>query len=171
MTSEGYRDGLQRLFAEQQAARERWLRQLPAELRALLPLDATPIAQGLELLADAVGIGQRVREAQRAGSQANSAVLHGRVYGRGAALPQETALAAFADGARVREPLLLELAAAVDGGELQQEVAALLGRAPLPEPGAPLDQQQLTQALDAVFTAQRAALLHCATRLDAVLDG
>lgn len=170
MTSPGHRDGLQRLFAEQQAARERWLTQLPAELRALLPLDATPIAQGLELLADAVGIGDRVRAAQRAGSQANSAVLHGRVFGRGAALPQETALAAFADGARVREPLLLELAAAVDGGELRAEVAALLAAAPLPEPGEETDGARLTTRLDAVFTAQRAALLHCAARLDAVLD-
>jgi hypothetical protein len=185
----GHREQLERLFFDQREQRERWMAQLPAELRALLPLDATPIAQGMALLADAVGIGARLQAAQRERSHANSAVLHGRVFGRGASLSRETALAAFADGARVREPLLLQLAAAVDGGELRDEVAALLATAPIPapeqllggaespplgSPGAPphgspdAPPADATDALAAVFAAQEQALLRCAERLDAI---
>lgn len=162
----GHRDQLARLFADQRSQREQWMAQLPAELRALLPLDATPIAQGMRLLADAVGIGERLQAAQREQSHANSAVLHGRVFGRGAPLSQETALAAFADGARVREPLLIQLAAAVDGGELRDEIAALLASAPIPAPEELA--RDPTAALGAVFAAQEQALLRCAARLDAI---
>ncbi|HST40268.1 MAG TPA: hypothetical protein VLK58_12195 [Conexibacter sp.] len=179
----GHRDQLERLFADQRAQREQWMAQLPAELRALLPLDATPIVQGMTLLADAVGIGEQLQAAQREQSHANSAVLHGRVFGRGAPLSQETALAAFADGARVREPLLLQLAAAVDGGELRDDVAALLTSAPIPAPqelagataATPGDlastdapAPDAAAALGAVFAAQERALLRCAERLDAI---
>lgn len=38
-------------------------------MRALLPLDATPLTRGIELLADAVGAGERIRAEQRERSE------------------------------------------------------------------------------------------------------
>jgi hypothetical protein len=166
-SARAYRDRLRQLFADARREREQWMAQLPETLRALLPLDATPITQGMALLADAVGIGERVALAQREQSHANAAVLHGRVFGREAPLTQDTALAAFADGARVRDGLLLQLAEAVDGGGLRREVQALLP--PLPDTSPELSAAARTAALAAVFAAQERALLLCATRLDDVL--
>lgn len=161
-----YRVQLDRIFAERRTERERWMALLPAELRALLPLDATPITEGLALLADAVGLGETLRAEQRAQAHANPAVLHGRVFGRGASLSPETALAAFADGARVREPLLLRLAEAVDGRELRAEIAELLAAAPAPATDAPA--ATATDALADLFAAQELALGRCAERLDEI---
>jgi hypothetical protein len=167
----GYRRQLERLIAEHRRRRDEWLPQLPADLRALLPLDATPLTEGLSLLADAAGIGAEVAASQHEQAQANAAVLHGRVFGRGASLPRETAFAAFADGARVREPLIARLAEAVDGGELRREAQALLAAAPPPPASAfaEADPSAALPALEAAFAAQERALLLCADRLDAVL--
>ncbi|MDO8211609.1 hypothetical protein [Conexibacter sp. CPCC 206217] len=162
-----YRDRIEQLFADARRQREEWMQQLPAALRALLPLDATPITQGMALLADAVGIGERVASAQREQSHANAAVLHGRVFGREAPLTQDTALAAFADGARVRDGLLLQLAETVDGAGLRRDVQELLPGVPDLSPELPADER--TAALATVFAAQEQALLLCAQRLDDVL--
>lgn len=168
-----YRARLEQAIADAHREREEWLPRLPAELRALLPLDATPLAEGLALLADGAGIGAEVAEAQRAGSHANTAVLHGRVFGRGAPLSVATALAAFADGARVRERLIARVAEAIDGAALRRETEALLAAGPLPPPEAFADGDgdALLAALEITFAAEEHALLHCAARLDAIVDG
>ncbi|HEY4277630.1 MAG TPA: hypothetical protein VGM91_05395 [Conexibacter sp.] len=163
----GWAARLRQLFVDARAQRDEWMARLPEDLRALLPLDATPLAQGIELLADAVGIGPRIAAAQREQSHANAAVLHGRVFGRGAPLSQDTALAAFADGAHVRDGLLAQLAEAVDGPELRREVEALLDHAPSPSPDAPVETRRA--ALAAIFAAQEQALLLCAERLDGIV--
>jgi hypothetical protein len=162
----GYRDRIEHLFADARRQREEWLPRLPETLRALLPLDATPITQGMALLANAVGIGEEVAAAQREQSHANAAVLHGRVFGREAPLTQDTALAAFADGARVRDGLLLRLAEAIDGAELRLEVEARLP--PVPGTAPELPAADRTAALGVLFAAQEHVLLLCAARLDAV---
>ncbi|MBB4665223.1 hypothetical protein [Conexibacter arvalis] len=176
-SSAGYRARIEQLAADHRAQRERWLPQLPPELQALLPLDATPLAEGLELLADGAGIGAEVAAAQREQSRANAAVLHGRVFGRAATVPLATAHAAFADGARVRERLIGRVAEAIDGAGLRREAEALLAAAPVPPPeafadaAAAGDDGALLGALEAAFAAQEHALLHCAARFDAILDG
>ena len=167
--SRGWAEQVRQLFVDARTQRDLWMARLPDDLRALLPLDATPLAQGIELLADAVGVGPRIAAAQREQSRANAAVLHGRVFGRGAPLSQDTALAAFADGAHVRDGLLVQLAEAVDGAELKGEVEALLEHAPAPAPDAPVEQRRA--ALAAVFAAQEQAVLLCAERLDAIERG
>jgi len=169
-----HRERLERLLADHRDRRAQWLPQLPAELRALLPLDATPLAEGLAMLADEAGIGREVAAAQRERSHANPAVLHGRVFGRGAPLSQATALAAFAAGARVREPLIARVAEAIGGAELRGEVETLLAAAPVPPPeafadgGAPQPPHPASAlaSLEAAFAAQERALLRCAERLD-----
>lgn len=169
----GYRARIEQLAADNRAQREQWLPRLPAELRALLPLDATPLTEGLELLADGAGIGDEVATALRRESRVNAAVLHGRVFGRAEVVPLATAHAAFADGARVRERLIARVAEAIDGAGLRREAEALLAAAPVPPPEAFADGDPALRlgALEAAFAAQEHALLHCAARLDAIVDG
>jgi hypothetical protein len=161
---EGHLQHLDALFARRRSERGALLATLPAEVRAWLPFDATAITEGIEHLAAAVGIEAELRAARDAGNRANPAVLHGRVFGRAAPLSDDTVLAAFADGARVRQPLLGRLAEAVDGAQLRGDVQTLLDDHPVP----PADAPDALEALDAVFAAQEQALRLCARRLDEI---
>lgn len=147
------RDEVEALLAQARTDREALLARVSPELAASLPVDATGITQGIELLAGAVGIAGELRAERDRGHRANPAVLHGRVFGR-APLSPDTVAAAFAEGARVREGQLVRLAEAVDGIEARAAVRALLDDAP--------------DDLAGVYAAQERALLLLAARLDEV---
>ena len=156
------------------AAHAEMLEAVPAGLRASLPVDATGVTQGIEILAAAVGVEAEIRAARDRLNRANPAVLHGRVFGRGAPLAPETVVAAFADGARVRATLLERLASEIDGAELRDEVRGLLAEHPPPggdgegDPDAsPAGHTARVAALRAAYDAQERAVLLCAGRLDA----
>jgi hypothetical protein len=144
------------------AAHAEMLEAVPAGLRASLPVDATGVTRGIEILAAAVGIEHELRGERDRLNRANPAVLHGRVFGR-VPLGPETVVAAFAEGARVRAVLLERVADAVDGEELRDEVRALLADHPLPAD----DAADPVAALRAAYDAQERAVLLCAGRLDA----
>jgi len=159
----GYFDRIRAEIDGAHAAHAEMLERVPAGLRASLPVDATGVTQGIEILAAAVGIEDELRAERDRLNRANPAVLHGRVFGR-VPLGPETVVAAFADGARVRAVLLERLAAAVDGDTLRDEVRALL--AEHPPPGG--DEADPVAALRAAYAAQERAVLLCAGRLDAL---
>ena len=161
-----YRAELEALISAARAEHEALLERAPAELRASLPVDATGVTRGIDVLAAAVGIDTELREQRDRLNRANPAVLHGRVFGR-AWLSPETVVAAFADGARVRGTLLERLAAAIDGDALRVEVRKILAAHPPPEATAPVAQH--TAALRSAYAAQERAVLLCAERLDALL--
>ena len=158
----GYFEQVEELLAAARAAHAETLANVPAGLRASLPVDATGVTQAIEILAAAVGIDEEVRAERDRLNRANPAVLHGRVFGRTPLAP-ETVVAAFADGARVRAGLLERLAAAVDGEALRDEVRALLAERPPPHD----DDAEPVAALRAAYAAQERAVLLCAGRLDA----
>jgi hypothetical protein len=161
--ADGYFAELEALIAQARAEHAALLARAPAGLRASLPVDATGVTRGIEVLAAAVGIDAEIRAERDRLNRANPAVLHGRVYGR-APLSPETVVAAFADGARVRGTLLERLALAIDGADLRDEVAGLLaGHPPPDEP----DADGAVTALRAAYDAQEQAVLLCAGRLDA----
>jgi len=156
------------------AAHAEMLEAVPAGLRASLPVDATGVTQGIEILAAAVGVEAEIRAARDRLNRANPAVLHGRVFGRGAPLAPETVVAAFADGARVRATLLERLASEIDGAELRDEVRGLLAEHPPPggdgegdTDASPAGHAGRVAALRAAYDAQERAVLLCAGRLDA----
>jgi hypothetical protein len=155
------------------AAHAAMLEAVPAGVRASLPVDATGVTQGIEILAAAVGVEAEIRAARDRLNRANPAVLHGRVFGRGTPLTPETVVAAFADGARVRATLLERIASEIDGDTLRDEVRDLLAEHPLPAgEGDPADQAPAghaarVAALRAAYDAQERAVLLCAGRLDA----
>jgi hypothetical protein len=155
-------DELEAEIAAAHAAHAEMLDRVPEALRASLPVDATGVTRGIEILAAAVGIEDEVRAERDRLNRANPAVLHGRVYGR-VPLGPETVVAAFAEGARVRAVLLERVADAVDGEELRDEVRALLADHPLPAD----DAADPVAALRAAYDAQERAVLLCAGRLDA----
>jgi hypothetical protein len=161
-----YREGMEhraeveRVIAVAAQERDALLAQLPAELRASLPVDATGVTQAIEHLAGAVGLADAVRAEQARLHRANPAVLHGRVFGREPLAPA-TVMAAFVDGARVRAAILLRLAEAIDGLAFRREVEALLAGDPPPEDAD-------TAALRAHYAAQERAATLCAARLDAI---
>jgi hypothetical protein len=156
------------------AAHAEMLEAVPAGLRASLPVDATGVTQGIEILAAAVGVEAEIRAARDRLNRANPAVLHGRVFGRGTPLAPETVVAAFADGARVRATLLERLASEIDGAELRDEVCGLLAEHPPPggdregdSDASPAGHAARVAALRAAYDAQERAVLLCAGRLDA----
>jgi hypothetical protein len=158
----GYFDELEAEIEGAHAAHAAMLERVPGDLRASLPVDATGVTRGIEILAAAVGIEDETRAERDRLNRANPAVLHGRVFGR-APLGPEMVVAAFADGARVRAVLLERLAEAVDGEALRDEVRALLADHPLPAD----DAADPVAALRAAYGAQERAVLLCAGRLDA----
>src|SRR5215218_9132851 len=103
------------------------LDQASPSLRASLPVDATGLTQAIDHLGAAVGLSEDLRSAQARGHRANPAVLHGRVFGW-APLSHDTVLAAFVEGARVREEALVRLAGAIGGTALEDDVRAMLER-------------------------------------------
>jgi hypothetical protein len=72
-------------------------------------------------------------------------------------------LAAFADGARVREGVLEHLATAIGGGELAVRVRAALAAHPPPEVVA---GPEATAALKATYAAQERIVVDLARELD-----
>jgi len=169
----GYFEQLEEVLAAARAAHAETLANVPAGLRASLPVDATGVTQAIEILATAVGIAAEVRAERDRLNRANPAVLHGRVFGR-TPLGPETVVAAFADGARVRATLLARVAEAIDGDDLREAVEALLADHPLPhadggaEPDtSPPARAARVAALRAAYDAQERAVLLCAGRLDA----
>jgi hypothetical protein len=158
-----HRQEVEAILAGAAAERRALLEAVSPALRASLPVDATGIAQAIEHLAAAVQLGDELRAEQAAGHRANPAVLHGRVFGR-APLSPDTVLAAFADGARVREGVLAHLAEAIGGGELALRVRAALTRNPPPEVVA---GPEATDALRETYTAQERVVVDLAAELDA----
>jgi hypothetical protein len=160
------RDELEGLIVRAHLEHELLLARAGDELRASLPVDATGVTQAIDVLAAALGIEPELRAERDRRNRANPAVLHGRVFGR-AALPAETVLAAFADGARVRAALLERLAVAIGGAPLRDQVRALLDAHPLPEGEGEGDAAGRTARLRTAYDAQERAVLLCAARLDA----
>ena len=168
-----HRAHVEELLAAAAAEHAALLEVATPELRASLPVDATGVTQGIEILAAAVGVEAEIRAARDRLNRANPAVLHGRVFGRGAPLAPETVVAAFADGARVRATLLERLASEIDGAELRDEVRGLLAEHPLPDGDDAADppagaHAARVAALRAAYDAQERAVLLCAGRLDAL---
>ncbi len=158
------REELESLIISAHVEHELLLAGAGEQLRASLPVDATGVTQGIGVLGGVVGIGDELRAERDRLNRANPAVLHGRVFGRGTALPAATVIAAFADGARVRAALLERLAEAIGGDDLRDDLRALLDEHPLPAGGADLAEH--TERLRAAYAAQERALLLCAARLD-----
>jgi hypothetical protein len=150
------RQEVRAILAAARAERSALLEQVSEEMRASLPVDATGITQAIEHLAAVAGVSDEVRAEQVRGHQANPAVLHGRVFGR-APLTQDTVLAAFADGARVRAALLVRLAEAIGGDELRNEIAAHLEAHPAPAE---------VSALRDAYAAQEDAVIRLAAAMD-----
>ncbi len=142
------------ILAGARAERAALLDQLSPALRASLPVDATGITQAIDHLGEAAGLDLHGEQVQ--GHKTNSAVLHGRVFGR-APLSRDTVLAAFVDGAIVRAGMLSALAARVGGDSLEQEVSALFWDHP-PAAAEP--------ELRAAYEAQEQAALWIAEHLD-----
>src|SRR3954447_4383692 len=155
----GYFDALETEIEGAHAAHAAMLERVPEDLAASLPVDATGVTRGIEVLAAAVGIEDELRGERDRLNRANPAVLHGRVFGR-VPLGPETVVAAFAEGARVRAVLLERLAAAIDRDTLRDEVGAL--RAEHPRRGG--DEAAPVAALRAAYAAQERAVLLCAGR-------
>jgi hypothetical protein len=157
-----YRAEVEAILAGSAAERAALLAAVSPELRASLPVDATGITQAIEHLARAVELSDELRAEQALGHRANPAVLHGRVFGR-APLSPDTVLAAFADGARVREGVLAHLAEAIGGGALALRVRAALAAHPPPEIVA---GPEATAALRDTYAAQERVVADLAAELD-----
>jgi hypothetical protein len=152
-----YRESVAATIADAATRREAWLADAPDGLRDSVPLDATGVTEAIALLARAVGVEDEIAALQSRAHRANPAVLHGRVYGR-VPLAQDTVLAAFADGARVRRAVIARLAEAIDGRAFRAEIEEQLGAEP--------DAADELPALREIYAAQEAAVLACAVRLD-----
>jgi hypothetical protein len=163
--SGGYRDRLGYLLEQARIAHAEVLERVPAGIAASLPVDGTGVTQAIDELAAAVGIDAEIRARRDRLHRANPAVLHGRVFGRTEQLSPDMVVAAFADGARVRRTLLEELAAAIAGEQLADEVRILLDAHPPPDAETPAEER--LPALRAAYDAQERAVLLCAERLDA----
>jgi hypothetical protein len=149
-----HRREVEAILAGARAERAALLDALSPALRASLPVDATGITQAIDHLGEAAGLDLHGEQVQ--GHLTNSAVLHGRVFGR-APLSRDTVLAAFADGALVRAGMLSTLAARVGGDVLEQEVLGLFFEHP-PVASEP--------ELRAAYEAQEQAALRIAEHLD-----
>jgi hypothetical protein len=157
-----FRAEVEAILAGSAAERAALLAAVSPELAASLPVDATGITQAIEHLAGAVELRDELRAEQALGHRANPAVLHGRVFGR-APLSPDTVLAAFADGARVREGVLEHLATAIGGGGLALRVRAALASSPPPEVVA---GPEATAELRAAYAAQEHVVAELARELD-----
>ncbi|MDX6685121.1 MAG: hypothetical protein QOF86_1249 [Baekduia sp.] len=156
------RQEVEAILSGARAERAALLEQLSEPMRASLPVDATGIAQAIEHLAALAGVADELAAEQARGHQANAAVLHGRVFGR-APLTPDTVLAAFADGARVRAAVLAQLAEAIGGRALREEIVADLDVAPAP---TELEAAGALAALHAAYATQEHAVVRLATALD-----
>jgi hypothetical protein len=140
------------ILAGARAEHRALLEHLSPALRASLPVDATGITQAIDHLAEAAGRPpEQMHGEQVRAHRTNSAVLHGRVFGR-APLAPETVRAAFEDGARVRAGVLVELAGEVGGEALAVEVRELVGSA---------------AGLQELYAGQERAAIRIAAHIDA----
>jgi hypothetical protein len=158
----GVFERVEAVLEDARTAHAELLEHVTPALRASLPVDATGIAQAIDILAAEVGIAGEIRAARDRMNRANPAVLHGRVYGR-APLGPDTVVAAFAEGARARATLLERLAESIGGADLRDDVRSLLADHPLPDSSDP----ERIAGLRAAYDAQERAVLLCAGRLDA----
>src|SRR4051794_40087034 len=121
-----HRAQVEAILAGARAEHRALLEHLSPALQASLPVDATGITQAIDHLAEAAGRSSEAMHGEQVRAhRTNSAVLHGRVFGR-APLAPETVRAAFEDGARVRAGVLAELADEVGGEPLAAEVRELV---------------------------------------------
>jgi hypothetical protein len=161
-----HRQEVEAILAGAHAEHRALLERVSPALRASLPVDATGITQAIEHLAAAIGRSDELAAEQARRHRANPAVLHGRVFGR-APLSPDTVVAAFAEGARVREGILLELAQEIGGGELVDAVRSMLGEHPLPEAAPDADAEADADAVRDAYAAQERAAVRIADALDA----
>src|SRR5947209_19719135 len=126
-----HRGRVQALLDEAAQAHSSLMSQLPPDLKASIPVDAQGVTAAIDHLALAAGLSDRDRRALIRPHAVNPAVLHARVFGR-APLTQETVIASFVDGARVRADALVALADAIGGEPLGVEVRKLLVADPPP---------------------------------------
>ena len=138
------------------------LPQLPPHVQASLPVDAQGITEAIDHLAGAAGLSAAERRTLVRPHAVNPAVMHARVFG-GAPLAEETIVASFVEGARVRADALAQLADAIGGEPLGAEIRGLLVEHPLPLPDDGLDA---VPALRAAYAAQERAAVIIAARLD-----
>ncbi len=161
--TETHRVHVEGLLAEAAAAHATLLTRLPEDLAASLPVDAQGLTGAIDHLADAAGLSERERRELIRPHAVNPAVLHARVFGA-APLSQETVMASFVEGARVRADALAALADAVGGEPLGSAVRGLLVEHPPPLNAGAADA---VDALRATYAAHERAALLIAARLDA----
>ena len=135
---------------------------LPPHVQASLPVDAQGITEAIDYLAQAAGFSAAERRTLIRPHAVNPAVMHARVFG-GAPLAQETVVASFVEGARVRADALAWLADTIGGAPLGGEVRALLVEHPLPLAD---EGRAAVPALRAAYAAQEHAAVAIAARLD-----
>lgn len=157
-----HRDHVQTLLADAAAQHATLVAQLPADLRASLPVDAQGVTQAIDHLAVAAGLSDGERRALVRPHAVNPAVLHARVFGR-APLARETVIGSFVEGARVRADALAALADAVGDGLLGQEVRRLLLDDPPPVQTSGPD---VVPALRATYAAHEQVAIAIAEHLD-----
>jgi hypothetical protein len=158
-----HRGRVEALLSDAAAEHARLVSQLPAELRASLPVDAQGVTQAIDHLATAAGLSESERRALIRPHAVNPAVLHARVFGR-APLARETVIASFVEGARVRADALAALADVVGGEPLGREVRTLLVAHP---PPIEAHGRDAVAALRATYDAHE----HAAVMIAAALDG
>jgi hypothetical protein len=157
-----HRVRIEEMLAAAAARHAALLMQLPPHVRTSLPVDAQGITEAIDHLAEAAGLSPAERRTLIRPHAVNPAVMHARVFG-GAPLAQETVLASFVEGARVRADALGRLADAVGGAPLGAEVRGLLVEHPLPLAD---EGQAAVPALRAAYAAQDRAAIAIAARLD-----
>ena len=157
-----HRDHVEALLGAAAEDHAQLIAQLPAELRASLPVDAQGLTRAIEHLATAAGLTVEERRALIRPHAVNPAVLHARVFGP-APLTRATVIGSFVEGARVRAAALTEFADAVGGDPLVRDVRTLLAADP---PPARTDASDVLDALRATYAAQERAAVLIAAGLD-----
>jgi hypothetical protein len=155
-------DRVESLLADAAAEHETLMAQLPADLRASLPVDAQGVTRAIDHLAASAGLSMSERRALIRPHAVNPAVLHARVFGA-APLAHETVIASFVEGARVRADALAALADTIGGEELGQAVRRILVEHP---PPARADAPDVVPALRATYAAHERATVVIAASLD-----
>ena len=157
-----HRARVEEMLAAAAARHAALLPRLPPHVRASLPVDAQGITEAIDHLAEAAGLSAAERRTLVRPHAVNPAVMHARVFGA-APLAQETVVASFVEGARVRADALVRVADAVGGAALGAEVRALLVEDPLPLAD---EGPAAVPALRAAYAAQERAAVVIAARLD-----
>ena len=157
-----HRDHVEALLAAAADDHARLIGQLPDELRASLPVDGQGVTRAIEHLAVAAGLTAEERRALIRPHAVNPAVLHARVFGP-TPLTQETVIASFVEGARVRAAALTELAGAIGGEPLVRQVRTVLAADP---PPVRADAPDVLDALRATYAAHEHAAVVIAAGLD-----